>query len=329
MSYRYRAFGLVLESGQPIPGLESGSYRGTPDILIRLLGNAPLPSRPEINLPHHASDWLDDGQLATLVVRRSDDRRAFLFTYRDGTRFLIEDRGAQVWAQWPPPLTPEDTATYLLGPVLGFVLRLRGHVCLHASCVVVDDGAVAFIGPSGAGKSTLAAALAARGHRVLTEDVTPLRVQQGRFWVESGCPAIRLWEPSVESLFGAPDAMPLLTPNWDKRFQPLSEQAGTFMAESCQLRAMYLMGGRRSEPQTRIRVLSPAEALIELVRNTYANQLLDQEMRGQEFGLLGTLVQQVGVRALQFADDVACLPRVCSEIVGDTMGLEKVPALRL
>jgi hypothetical protein len=326
MSYQYRAFGLILESDQPVPGLEPSSTGGAPDIMVTLLGDVPLPSTYEFDLLHHASDRLDDLDVATLVVRRTSDRRAFLFDYRDGSRFLIKDRGARIWAHWPPPLTPEDAATYLLGPVLGFVLRLRGHICLHASCVAVDDEAVAFVGPSGAGKSTLAAALVARGCRALTEDVTPLRLREGRFWVEPGCPVIRLWEPAVEALFGAPDAMPLLTPNWEKRFQPLSAESGTFMSEPRPLRAIYAIGERQGERRTTIAVLPQPEALIELVRNTYANRLLDQEMRAQEFGPLATLVEQVGVRALQFADDTACLPGVCSTIVADAAALGKTPS---
>jgi energy-coupling factor transporter ATP-binding protein EcfA2 len=287
-----------------------------------------LPGRIDINRHHHTSDEADDPDRPTLVVGRSEDRRSFRFDYRDGTRFLVEDLGARVWARWPPPLTPEDTATYLLGPVLGFVLRLRGHVCLHASSIVVDGGAVAFTGPSGAGKSTLAAALVALGHQVLTEDVTRLHLEGGRFWVEPGCPVIRLWQSSVQPLFGAPDAMPLLTPNWDKRFQPLSSEAGNFMSERCPLRVVYVMDVRRRfETTTRIRRLSSCEALLELVRNTYSNQLLDTEMRAREFALLGELVAKAQVRALQFADDFECLPRVCSDILADVACAEQSAAV--
>jgi len=40
------------------------------------------------------------------------------------------------------PLTAEDAVVYLLGPVLGFIMRLRGIVPLHASAVMIGSGAV-------------------------------------------------------------------------------------------------------------------------------------------------------------------------------------------
>ncbi len=49
----------------------------------------------------------------------------FRFQYTDGTEFVIDRRGGRIWATWSAAGTVEDMATYLLGPVLGFVLRLR------------------------------------------------------------------------------------------------------------------------------------------------------------------------------------------------------------
>ena len=41
---------------------------------------------------------------------------------------------------------------------MGFVMLLRGIVCLHASAIAIDDEAIALLGPAGSGKSTTAAA---------------------------------------------------------------------------------------------------------------------------------------------------------------------------
>ncbi|MGH9383055.1 MAG: HPr kinase/phosphorylase [Vicinamibacterales bacterium] len=274
------------------------------------------------------SDALDPHGNPLLIVRRSEDGQQYSFDYGDGTRFLICDRASEVLAHWPDPLTAEDTATYLMGPVFAFVLRLKGRVCLHASSVAVGGNAVAFVGPSGAGKSTLAAALASRGVRVVSEDVLPLRLEDGHVWVDPGGPLIRLWQPSVHSLFGAPDAMPLLTPNWDKRFQPLSARSGNFMPQSCPLRVIYLLGPRQpGQAKAIISALTPREALMALVLNSYSNKLLHNEMRAQEFGLLGQLVAKVPVRALQFGDDFQFLPDVCADLLHDIAQIENSPAI--
>src|SRR5215472_15114316 len=67
----------------------------------------------------------------------------FGFFYRDEVRFAVERHGREVWGAWPENYSLEDACTYLVGPVLGFVLRLRGVTCLHASAVAVDGQAIA------------------------------------------------------------------------------------------------------------------------------------------------------------------------------------------
>ena len=72
-------------------------------------------------------------------VFRVRDGQYYKFCYADETEFVVDKAGTEVWAAWREPLTLEDTATYLLGPVMGFVMLLRGVVCLHASAVAIGD----------------------------------------------------------------------------------------------------------------------------------------------------------------------------------------------
>ena len=106
----------------------------------------------------------------------------------------------------------------------------------------IRDQAIALCGVSQAGKSTTAAALALRGISVLTEDVTPIKDFGETFIVEPGYPRICLWPDSVKELLGSPDALPLLTPNWDKRYLPLDGVRATFQSEPKPLGAIYLPG---------------------------------------------------------------------------------------
>jgi len=52
-----------------------------------------------------------------------------------------------------------------------------GQAQLHASTVVLDGKAVAFLGPSGSGKSTAALGLIAQGASLLADDVTWVTLQ--------------------------------------------------------------------------------------------------------------------------------------------------------
>src|SRR5205823_15042979 len=134
---------------------------------------------------------------------RLDGGAYFRILYSDQTEFIINRSGTQIWAQWPDRLSLEDTATYLLGPILGLVMGLRGTHCLHASVISVEDKSVALLGPPGAGKSTTAAAFARRGYPVLSEDVAAVLDQDGRFLIQPAYPRIRLWPSSVEALYGS------------------------------------------------------------------------------------------------------------------------------
>jgi hypothetical protein len=72
---------------------------------------------------------------------------------------------------------------------------------LHVSAIDVADGCVASVGDSGSGKSTLVAALAARGHQIIADDVCFLQPsEQGQVRVWPGINRLRLWEDAMKAL---------------------------------------------------------------------------------------------------------------------------------
>jgi hypothetical protein len=256
----------------------------------------------------------EDGAPALRLHQFAGDRA--LMEYSDGTRFYLDMARGDVWATWPEPLTLEDTATYLLGPVMGHFLRRRGALCLHGSALLLDGRCVAFAGPAGAGKSTLAAAMATRGKRVLVEDMCRIERDDGRFQVQPGYPRIRLWPDAADLIAVPPAALPLLTPNWDKRFMPLDQDAARrFHDRPEPLAAIFVLRPRRemAEP-AQLQELAGQEALAELAANTYGSRLLDRQQRGAEFSALGELARAVPVRALTLNADGARLLEACAWI---------------
>lgn len=236
--------------------------------------------------------------------------------YSDGTRFYLDMARCEVWTTWPDTLTLEDTATYLLGPVMGHFLRRRGALCLHASALLLGGRCVVFAGPPGAGKSTLAAAMARRGQRVLAEDVCRLERDGDAFLIQPGYPRIRLWHDAADLIAVEPATLPLLTPNWDKRFLPLDEGATQlFHARPERLAAVFILTprGEMAEP-ARVHELSGQHALAELAANTYGTRLLDRRRRGAEFSALGELARTVPVRALTLNADGRRLLEACAWI---------------
>lgn len=246
----------------------------------------------------------------------------FRFLYGDGTEFIVERRGTEIWATWPNTATLEDTVTYLLGPVLGFVLRLRGCICLHASAVAIGDQAIALLGPAGAGKSTTAAAFAHLGHPVLSDDIVALRPEDESLWVPPGYPRVCLWPDSVKSLLGSPEALPLLTPNWDKRYLALNGENYRFQSVPLPLSAVYLLGERSPEDVApRVEALPSKDGLMTLVANTYVWYLLDKAMRANEFRFLSRLVARVPIRRVTPHTAPSSLAKLCEVIRNDFLAL--------
>ena len=88
----------------------------------------------------------------------------------------------------------------VVGPGLGIVLHRRGRLVLHGSAVEVDGQAVVLLGRKGAGKSTTAAALLARGHRLLTDDLVAVDFADGHAQCAPGPLQMKLWPASAEAL---------------------------------------------------------------------------------------------------------------------------------
>lgn len=256
------------------------------------------------------------------VLTQHGNAECFHLSYSDGTRFVVDRSARRVWASYQPPLTVDDMTTYFLGPVMGFLLRQRHTTPLHASCVEIYGRGIAFSGDAGFGKSTTAAALALRGFPVLSEDIVPFRPSQEEILVVPGYPRVCLWPDSVANLLGSAQALPQLTPVWEKRYLALDGTRAKFSSQELPLGAIYVFGNRSDARQApSVQAMSPREALLDLVQNTYMNWLLDREQRAAEFDLLAGLVQHVPVRRIIPHADPKRIPELCNLIVDDARGL--------
>jgi hypothetical protein len=317
----YRAYGLGISSVTSIPGLEpDNADDSAPDVFFE--------TGPEPEWAHHyrslpgriLSKRLEElgSTDPSFVLTEHGNRAGFDLAYSDGTRFVVDAEATRVWGTFEPPQTLQDLATYFLGPVMGFLLRQRNITCLHASAVELAGCGVAFCGDAGFGKSTTAAALALRGVPVLSEDIVPLKETHERFEIVPGYPRICLWPDSVGKLMGTADALPLLTPVWEKRYLALDGVRARFCGENLPLRLIYLFGSRSEQASApRIEKLPPREALLELVKNTYMNWLLDREQRAAEFDVLWRLVRNVTVRRVVAHTDARKIGALCELIEHD------------
>lgn len=285
----YALYGLVVRCNRALEDLDVAPTGAHVDVDIRLGGARRDPALWQAATPHYR--WPDTSGVPPSVEVRRDAARGFWFRYDDGTEFVLDHAATSIEASWADASTLEDTATYLLGPVLGFALRLRGVLAFHASAVLIHGRAVLLVGPSGAGKSTTAAAFARAGVPVLADDVVAVRVVDGVTLVYPSYRLLRLWDESERILFGTTGQLPLLTPTWDKRGLSLGHEH-PFHESPAPLGDLFLLAPRSEDPRAPyVEALGRGDAFMQLVANTYANYLLDDAMRGHEMRALDAVLR--------------------------------------
>lgn len=293
----YRAYGLTINSTIRISALDPiSNLSGKRDIGFEL-GPPPawaicameLPSR---TVPTKRSPILADEPRFSLIEHGEGE--FFELRYGDGSRFVLDDQATKIWGQSGPSLTDEDALVYFLGPVMGFVLRRRSCLALHAGSVVLNGQAVVLIGGAGAGKSTTTASLALRGWPVLCDDISAIEPAGGRPMVIPAYPRVCLWPDSVRATLSSSDSLPLIVHGWNKRYLPLDGTRAAFCSEPKPLLAAYVLAPRSNHSSSpRIEPLTRKDAVLELLRNTYMNWLLDRDQRSAEFNAVAELVARV------------------------------------
>ena len=217
--FRGRAFGVVVESRTPLPGLIADT-NGTEARLV---------------------EWQAvEGELAVgglaepeaLVDRRHPDGRPFMSIEHDpdlgyriaapgfGTH-LVADDGALIRSSLLPE-TGDVWQRLFFAQALPLAAALNGFALFHASAVVIEGHAHAFVGLSGSGKSSIAARLVARGARMLTDDVLALEPADGEVRAHAGPARISIERSELDGL-GADErerlGEPLETPTEDGKIQ--------------------------------------------------------------------------------------------------------------
>jgi hypothetical protein len=152
---------------------------------------------------------------------------------------------------------------------------------------------VAFLGASGQGKSTIAAALEARGHPLVADDV--VAVDPGHApapLVPPGIPQLKLWPDAVTALGGRPDALPRVHPTEDKR----ARIPGNVAPGALPLRGCYVLADGDA---LEIEPLGGHPAVFELVQHSYVAPALASLVTAAHLARCVRLAAAVPVRRLR------------------------------
>ncbi len=229
-------------------------------------------------------------------------------------RYLVR-QGREVIVQPAPGATSAEVHVFLLGTVFGLLCHQRGLFPLHASCVRIGDGAVAFCGTSGAGKSTLAASLVRRGHALVSDDVTAIDTAAVRGpLVLPAMPRMRLWRDALEAFAVSHEVLTRDRIELEKYALPASG-IGQFLAEPLPLRAIFLLRSEKA-PGLDCAFRMPAmEAVALLTGQVYRRRHAEAMGRRSElFHGAARIASSVPVRRLTRQLDMGRLDEVAAMV---------------
>jgi hypothetical protein len=245
--YSYVVNGLAIRSDLLLPELVSHAAGIRADVVIRL-GNVDHSPPQQPNSEGYVHLTLED---------------AYFFWEAAGA-FLVR-AGREIVVEPASGVEQRVVRTYILGSAMGVLLHQRGLLALHASAIAVSGRAVAFIGESGWGKSTMAAAMHARGHAIVADDIVAVSAESG------GAPAafpafprLKLYPETAASLGYDRGSLTVFDPEDERREYRV---VGGFPQVPLPLYRIYVLAeGEGQEVET----LHPQEGFMELIRHSYA-----------------------------------------------------------
>jgi hypothetical protein len=302
----YDFCGVAITSDRTLPDLRR-SATATAECAVTFV-TEPLPAAPR--------EWFHQWRLPGGRVWLSIGRVAggYVLRFPDQADFLVRADGGAVVVHSARHL-PEDTLRHLLiDQVLPLALSRRGRVALHASAVHIPGiGTVAFAGETGRGKSTLAAALAARGGRLITDDCLAVEFVDGEPYAVPGYPGLRLWPGSAANTLLR--AAPSRRVAHYSRKRRVDRGAVRFHGKPSPLRAVFILSPRASAGAAlSIRRCRASAGLMGLLRFTYVLDIQARQDLAALFSGLAALAATVPVLRLRLRHGHRLLPEAADAI---------------
>ena len=289
----YRAFGLVVASGVPLPGVPEAPG-AAPDLVLEprehpLARHRPGPVR-RVRLP--------DGRTAFTVARCGGGELIHFARLAD---FLVSTDGREIRCAISRRGSARMLAHLFLAQVIPLALSRQGRLVLHASAVVTSGGAVAFMGAAGSGKSTLGASFVRAAFPLLTDDGLLLTEDQGALAGVPSYPEIRLWPDACAALAAAGEPGEA----WHlagKTCVPAGSMRWPFASTPVPVRRLYVLGAPSEDTRRAVTIepLTGRESFLQLVRHSFRLDVDDRRRLRSEFETIGRIASTGVVYRLGF-----------------------------
>lgn len=258
------------------------------------------------------------GKVDDAIATQAESSKAFIGELPKFCRLWIYN-GEEVIIEPVKDVDESLMRTAILGPILCILLRQRGLLVIHASCVNINNKGVAFMGGSGWGKSTLATAFHTQGYDVLTDDVLAIKVEKHQAIVYPSYPQFKLCLDAATSLEQDTQNLLPVSTNSSKVAYQVSHN---FQQNPIPLQQIYVLH-KGSEHQ--ITSLKAQETFVELVRHTRAMEsITEQKFIAQHLHLCSELIKSVRFCRFTRKPSLADLPKLINLVNQDLAAIQKV-----
>ncbi len=325
----YSLFGLILRSNFKLAKRVALPGKGKPDVTftLKLVDSLTVDYWQGIP-PEYISPYKDKNGNSMLHAFQQPD--GDLLHFPDTADFYLS--GDRILCHRLHKTKDYEIERWLVGTVLSLWLERKGFPVLHASSVVIEDRAVAFLSTNLAGKSTLATALMKRGYPLLTDDALALECSDRHCIGRPGYPRIRLWPDQAKHFLGYFEELERIHSGASKRNVPIGPDGiGAFCDNPMPVGCIYVPQRRDLQEKrgsVEILPISPRDAFLELVRYSFTTRILSKfGLQGKRMQPLMEIVLQVPVCQLQYPSGLEFLPQVCEIIEEDVTLRSKDPCM--
>jgi hypothetical protein len=237
---------------------------------------------------------------------------------RDVGEFLISKNGRSISCYRFPRTSPESFHVYLLGQALSFALVKNGIEPLHATVVVIQGKAVAFLGDCGFGKSTLAAEFLQAGHPLLTDDLLVLQRDGHQVLAYPGPPRVKLFPQMARRFLGDAIAGVPMNSQTRKLVLPLDQShACRSVVPFATFYALASPDEMSRETNIRVTTLSPREAFLRILASAFNSSIQHPPRLRRHFEITEALANSITVKELSYPRTLNYLPLVREAILSD------------
>jgi hypothetical protein len=307
--HTYGVYGITLRSQIPL-ALPEYPSAGLAEIELQMRG-------PDYFSEAIAGTPLESSRFSTYQYAHLKSGESYV-RWEGVGEFLVSGDGRRITCGRMRESHEESFQVYLLGQALSFALVRCGFEPFHATCIVVNGEAVAFLGDSGFGKSSLAAYFLNVGDRLLTDDLLLLQERPEGFLAFPGPPRIKLLPDMARKYLGGVDGGVPMNPRTPKLILPLN---GNRICDSpVILRAIYELSpphDMKDGQEVEFESLSSREAFVELSCNTFNYVILDSDRTHRQLKETARIANTVPVKRLLHPRSLGVLPLVRQAILED------------